>query len=304
LTLLIGLVAQLLHVALIGAAAPTLIGVHRWISARLAGHVGASPLQPWWELLQSMRKHAVLAESASCVTTSAPAVCVAATLVAACLVPSFALGMMLAPFADLLLIAGLLMVARGSLVLAMMDAGTALGGMAASRSMLLVCLAEPALLLVLVVLALLAGTLNLDLIAGMRIESGANWRTGITIALAAMLLVALIDTIRHEALSLDLSGSHLALVDAAEALRLLVWFNLIGSVFLPFGMVQPGAGPVAWVVAIVAWLARTLLFTALLALAHTVLGRIRLVRAARILGVAVLLGLLAAMFVFADMGTA
>ena len=139
---------------LIGAAAPTLIGVHRWMQARLAGRVGPPLLQPWRDLIRLLRKQTVLAEGASGVTVDAPVVCAAATAVAACLVPSFALGMIFAPFADLLVIAGLLALARSSLALAAMDAGAAMGGMAASRTLLLGCLAEPALLLVLFVLAL------------------------------------------------------------------------------------------------------------------------------------------------------
>jgi formate hydrogenlyase subunit 4 len=303
-TLLTGLVAQLLHIALIAAAAPTLIGIHRWMQARLAGRAGPSPLQPWRELTRLLRKQTMLAESASGVATIAPVACAAATAVAACLVPSFTLGMTFAPFADLLLISGLLMAARGSLALAAIDAGTAPGGMAASRAMLLACLAEPALLLALFVLALLAGSLNLDLIAAMQMENGADWRAGAGFALAATLLVALVDAMRREASGLDLGGPDLALIDAADAVRLLVWFNLIGAMFLPFGMARSGAGPIAWAVGSIAWLARTLLFAAALALLDAVLGRIRLLRAAHILGVAVLLGLLAAVFLFVDMGAA
>ena len=272
--------------------------------ARLAGRAGASPLQPWRDLVRLLRKQTVLAESASNVTIDAPAACAAATAVAACLVPSFTLGMTFAPFADLLLIAGLLMAARASLALAAMDTGTATGGMAASRTMLLGCLAEPALLLVLFVLALLAGSLDLDVVAAMQIENGVDWRTGVGLALAATLLVALIDVMRREALAMDLGGRDLALIEAADALRLLVWFNLIGAMFLPFGMAGADAGPVAWAVGIIAWLARTLLAAALLALLHAGLGRIGLVRAAQVLGVAVLFGLLAAVFLLADMGTA
>jgi formate hydrogenlyase subunit 4 len=183
-----------------------------------------------------------------------------------------------------------------------MDAGTALGGVGASREMLLASLTEPALLLVLFALALLAGSLNLDLIAATQMENGADWRIGMAIALAATVLVALADTMRHQVLASDLTGRGLALTEVTDALRLLVWFNLIGAMFVPFGMARSGAGPSAWAVGIIAWLARTLLFAALLALLHAVHGRINLPRAAQMLGVAALLGLLAVVFLFADMG--
>jgi formate hydrogenlyase subunit 4 len=303
-TLLTGLVTQLLHIALMAATAPTLIGLHGWMRARLAGRAGASPLQPWRDLIRLLRKQTVLAESASNVTIDAPVACAAATAVAACLVPSFALGMTFAPFADLLLISGLLIAARASLALAAMDAGTAVGGMAASRTMLFGTLVEPALLLVLFVVALLAGSLDLDVVAALQIENGADWRTGVGLALAATSLVALIDVMRREALAMDLGGRDLALIEVSDALRLLVWFNLIGAMFLPFGMAGADAGPIAWAVGIITWLIRTLLAATLLALLHSGLGRIGLVRAAQVLGVAVLFGLLATLFLLADMGAA
>ncbi len=299
-----GLVAQVLHIALMGVAAPSLAGIYRWMQARLAGRVGPPLLQPWWDLIRLLRKERVLAESASDVTSIAPAVSAAATAVAVCLVPSFALGMSFAPFADLLIIAGLLALARCSVALAAMDAGTALAGVGASRLMLLACLAEPALLLVLFTLALLAGSLNLSVIAAMQLENGTGLRVGVGIALAATLLVALVGTMRCEMLAQEFGGPDLALLEATDAMRILVWFNLIGAMFLPFGMAPSAEGPIAWVVGIACWLIRTLVFAGVLALLHAVLGRIRLQREAQMLGVAVLLGLLAAMFLFADMGSA
>jgi formate hydrogenlyase subunit 4 len=302
--LLSGLVAQVLHIALVGITAPSLIGVQRWMQARLVGRVGPPLLQPWWDLIRLLRKQSVLAESASEVTGIAPAVCGAATAIAACLVPSFALGMTFAPFADLLVIAGLLALARCSMALVAMDAGTALAGVGASRSMLLACMAEPALLLVLFALALVAGSLNLDAIAAMQLENGPGLRVGVGIALAATLLVAFSGTMRCEMLAHEFGGPDLALLEGTDAMRLLVWFNLIGAMFLPFGMAPAVEGPIAWAVGIACWLIRTVVFAGVLALLHAVLGRIRLQREAQVLGVAVLLGLLAAIFLFAGMGTA
>ncbi len=303
-TVLVGLLAQLVHIALVGAAAPTLSGIQGWLETRLAGRVGTPVLQPWRDLRRLMRKQSVAAESASGVTELAPLVAATTTAVAACLVPSFTLGMSFAPVADLLAIAGLLTIARCALALAGMDAGSARGGVAASRSMLLACLSEPALLLVLLALGLLAGSLNIDLLAAQQSETLLDWRPAVGFALAATLLVGLVDTLRYDAVAEDVSGPTLALVEGTGALRLLVWFNLIGAMFLPFGMAGADAGPIAWAVGIIAWLIRTLLAATLLALLHSGLGHIGLVRAAQVLGVAVLFGLLATLFLLADMGAA
>jgi formate hydrogenlyase subunit 4 len=301
--LLCGLIAQVLHVALIAAAAPTVVGVLSWMRARLSGHAGPPLLQPWRDLARLLRKQPVLAESSSIVTVQAPIACAATTAIAACLVPSFALGMLFARFADILLILGLLMAARCSLALIAVDSGTALHGTSASRVMLLGCLIEPVLLAVLLAVALLTGSGNLDLVAAGQAEG--DWQIGSTLALAAHVLVGLIDAAHPDALVDQLSGPDLALVDASAAVRLLVWFNLIGAMFLPFGMAQAETGaPLAWVVGVVCWSGKTLLFTTVLAVTETVVGRIGLMRAAKALGVAILLALLATGFLFAQAGLA
>jgi formate hydrogenlyase subunit 4 len=304
--LLTSLIAQLLHIALMAAVAPTLVGLADWLQARLAGRHGPHVLQPWRDLAKLLRKQTVVAESASGLTEWAPFVCAAAVAIAACLVPSFAWGMTLAPLDDLLVIAGLLALSRCALALAAMDAGTAPGGIAASRTMLLACGSEPALLLAVLAVSLLAGSTNLDLIAAAQQEIGALSRPGLLLALSATVLVALIDSsvLRREASGLELGGTDAALIEAADALRLLVWFNLIGAVFLPFGMAPAGAGPAAWVIGAACWLARTVLFTVAVAALRTLHGRLSLPRAAGLLGVAVLLGLLAILFMLTSMSTA
>ena len=106
------LLAQLLHAGLVLALAPVLIGFVRFIKARLMGRRGPPLLQPWRDILKLLRKRPVLAEGATAITQATPYIACAATFLAACLVPGFAQGMVLAPMADLLLLAGLLALAR------------------------------------------------------------------------------------------------------------------------------------------------------------------------------------------------
>jgi formate hydrogenlyase subunit 4 len=300
--LLLGFIVQLLHIALVAAATPSLVGLLRWLRARLSGRAGPPVLQPWQDLLRLLRKQPVLAESATAVTSHAPLACAATTAVAGCLVPSFALGMLFGPFADLLLIFGLLFAARCSLALAAADVGTALGGIGASRVMLLGCLVEPALLLVVLVTALPAGSLNLDLIVAMQQE--ADWQIGIVLALVALLLVGLVEATCQEGLTAELAGTDLVLVEMSEAVRLLLWFNLIGAMFLPFGIAPASSSPFAWVAGMATWLIRTVLFAVALAVVRTIIGRSSLAQGAQALGAAALLGLLAAAFLFAQTGAA
>ena len=312
-SLVIALLVQVVHAALMLAAAPTLTGIMRWIRARLAGRAGPPPLLPWLELVRLLRKQPVMAEGASDISGIAPMLSTAAVAIVALMVPSLALGMTSAPCADLLVIAGLLALARCAIALAGMDAGTALGGVGAARTMTAGTLAEPALALVIFALGLLAGSTNLDVIAAMQQETGADWRTGVGLALLATVLVAIADdatgpaagpelTLRRTATAVEFSGRDLAAIDVAESLRLLVWLNLIIAMFLPFGIAPADAGPAALLLGLVCWAAKLLALAAALALLHTVAGRIRPAHVPRALGVAILLGLLAVVFLFAGTG--
>lgn len=295
------LLAECLHIGLVLLAAPTLLGLCAWAEAVIAGRDGPPVLEPWHELARLLRKQRLVAESASAVTDVAPVAAVAALAVGACLVPSFALGMTLAPFADLLAVVGLLALARAALALAAMDAGTAGGGMSASRTMALGCLAEAALLMVAFVLALRAGSLNLDVITAMQQESGLGWPAGVSLAFAATLLIALI---QPGSAAAEFGGPDLALVRIASGLRLLIWFGLIGALFLPFGMRAADAGPIGWLVGVACWAARLALFTLAFAVARGMLGRLSLRRSAQLLGLAVAVATVAALFLAAGMGVA
>jgi formate hydrogenlyase subunit 4 len=314
-TAVFSLIAQLLHTALVLAAAPVLTGVLALFEARLQGRIGPHPLQPWRDLLRLFRKQSVLAENVSWLFQAAPAVAFAATAVAAMLVPSFALGMTTAPAADLLVIAGLMMLARCVVALAAMDTGAAFGGIGASRSMFVAVFAEPALLVVFFVFALLAGSTNLDAVAALR-EGGA--RASLGLALPALLAVALAETGRvpadgraaaelamlEAAAALEYSGRLLALLEATAELRLLVWLSLIAVVFVPFGVAPAGASPGLWLAGLVAWAAKFFLLVAALAVFQTAVARMRLFRVPEFLGVALLLALLAAALVLVGQAAA
>ncbi len=302
-TVLVGFLAECLHIALIAAAAPTLAGVTAWLQARLTGRGSGAPiLQPWRDLSRLRLKQSVIAESASRVTEFAPTVVVAAVTVAACLVPSFTRGMVLSPFADLVTIAGLLALARVAQALLAMDAGTAVTGLAASRTMLLGCGIDMALLLAIFALGLAAGSTNLDQIVATQIDNGSS----LIPAGAAVALAGLVDAgaLPRESLAAELSGMDLAFVETADMLRLLVWFNLLGALCLPFGMAAAEDGLAAWLLGLASWLARTVLFALGITVLRTMQKRLNLARSAGILGVAVLLGVLAIVLLFSSMRTA
>jgi formate hydrogenlyase subunit 4 len=298
---------------LVLALAPLLLGFVRKVRARLLRRRGPSVIQPYRDLLRLIRKEAVLAENASWLFRTAPYLIFAATWVAAALVPTFAAGLLFSWSADLIAIIALLASARFFLALAGLDVGTSFGGIGSSREVMIASLAEPAMIMIIFTLALLAGTTQLSAIAGFMLEGNVGLRVSLALALVALIIVAIAENARipvdnpathleltmvHEAMVLEYSGRHLAMIEAAAALKLLLYVSLLGCLFVPWGMAAAGAGMAAYGIGIGAWIAKLALGGALLALFETAIAKMRVFRVPEFLGVALMLGLLATLLLF------
>jgi formate hydrogenlyase subunit 4 len=303
-SIILSLAAQLLHLGLMIAAAPTMAGVTDWLAARLTGRAGPPVLLPWRDLLRLSRKTPMLVESVSIVSRLGPATALGATLSAAALVPSFCLGMALSPLADVLVIAALLVIARVATALAAFDSGAAGPGLSQQGTGFLAVLAEPALMLVMVTLALMAGSFNLDLIIGQQREGILFPAAASAVALTALLGLILADISSPDLGAEDMfGGTDLAMLRTTRWLRQLLWIDLIGALFLPIGIATAESGPLTWLIGLAAWVVK--LGAAILAMsgAHAILGRVPRHGLVDLLGVAALLALIATIMVLTSAGT-
>jgi formate hydrogenlyase subunit 4 len=293
--------------------APALVGLVRKVKARLLRRRGAAILQPYRDILRLVRKEVVLAENASWLFRATPYLIFAATWVAAALVPTFATNLMFSWSADLIAITALLASARFFLALAGMDVGTSFGGIGASREVMIASLAEPAMMMIVFTLALIAGSTQLSTIAAFMQSPMVGLRVSLGLALVALVIVALAENARipvdnpsthleltmvHEAMVLEYSGRHLALIELTAALKLLLYVSLIACIFLPWGMVPPDASMAAQLVAALAYLVKLALSGVCLALFETAIAKMRVFRVPEFLGAALMLGLLAALLRF------
>lgn len=301
------------QMALVLLVAPLLTGVLRKAKARLQRRRGASVLQPYRDLIRLMRKEAVIAENASWLFRVAPYLIFSATWVAAALVPTFGAGLMFSWTADLIAISALLGSARFFLALAGMDVGTAFGGIGSSREMMIASLAEPAMLLIVFTLALVAGSTQLSNIAALMGSSEAGLRVSLGLGLIALLIVAITEngripvdnpathlelTMVHEAMALEYSGRHLAMIELAASVKLVLYVSLIVCIFAPWGIAVPGAAPAGYIVGLVAYLAKLGIVSGLLAVFETVIAKMRVFRLPDFVGAALMLGLLGTLLLF------
>ena len=240
------ILVQGVQMLLVLLLAPLLTGFVRKIKARLVRRQGASIFQPYRDLLRLLRKEVVLADNASWLFRVTPYVTFAAIWVAAALVPTFATGLLFNWTADLIAIVALLGSARFFLALAGMDVGTSFGGIGSSREVMIAALAEPAMLLIVFCMALVAGSTQLSTVANFMASSYVGLRVSLGMALIALIMVALAENARipvdnpathleltmvHEAMVLEYSGRHLAMIEFGAFLKLLLYISLIACVF-------------------------------------------------------------------------
>jgi formate hydrogenlyase subunit 4 len=309
----IDLAAQAAQMFLVLAIAPLVLGITRKVKARLLRRIGPPVWQPYLDLWKLMHKEAVLAHNASWFYRVAPYLVFAATWVAAALVPTYANNLMFSWAADLIALVALLATARFALALAGMDVGTSFGGIGSSREMMIASLAEPAMLLVVFTVALIAGTTQLSTIAETFMTGEIGLRVSLGLALGAFVLLAIAENARipidnpathleltmvHEAMVLEYSGRHLAMIEAAAALKLVLYFSLLACLFFPFGMATTDKSPEVLGTALAVYIGKIVLLSVLLPIGETAIAKMRVFRYPIFIGSAFAAGALAVFLLF------
>jgi formate hydrogenlyase subunit 4 len=302
--------AQMLLVLLLS---PLLTGFVRKVKARLLRRQGPPLLQPYRDLIRLLRKEVVLADSASWLFRVVPYIVFAGTWVAASLVPTFRSGLLFSWSADLIALIALLGSARFFLALSGLDVGTSFGGIGSSREVMIASLAEPAMLMIVFTLALTAGSTQLSTMAAYMTSGEAGLRVSLGLALLALIMVAIAEngripidnpathlelTMVHEAMALEYSGRHLALIDLSSELRLLLYVSVIACLFLPWGIAPPTGDAAAAVVGIASYVAKLAIGGIVLAVFETSIAKMRVFRVPAFLGAALMLGLLGTLLLF------
>jgi formate hydrogenlyase subunit 4 len=307
------LLEQGVQMVLVLLLAPLLTGLVRRAKARLQRRRGPSLLQPYRDLRRLLAKEAIVADSASWIFRVAPYVIFALTWVAAALIPTYATGLLFSWTGDLIAIIALLGAARFAQTLAALDIGTSFGGIGSSREMMIASFAEPAMIMIVFTVALVAGSTQLSTIAGYMLSGAAGLRVSLALGLFALVVVAIAENARipvdnpathleltmvHEAMVLEYSGRHLAMLDLAAFLKLLLSVSLIACLFSPAGLAAEHAGLSAQIIGVAAYLAKLAVAGLLLALFETSIAKMRLFRVPNFLGAALMLGLLGTLLLF------
>jgi formate hydrogenlyase subunit 4 len=301
------LLTQAAAIAVAGALAPLLVGWVNQCRAWLQNRSAPPLLLPYHMLRKLLHKDAVLAESASPLFRAVPYVVFGCMLVAAGIIPSLGTDLPAGRAADAIALIGLFATARMFIALGAMDIGTAFGSLGARREMLIGFLAEPALLMVLFNVALIGGSTAVPALADRMLGQGFAVSPSLAFAALAFVMVLLAENARlpidnpathleltmiHEAMVLEYSARHLALIEWASALKLFNYACLGFAFFVPVGLAGQDARLTDLLLG-VAWLvAKLLLAGAALALFETLSAKLRVFRAPEFLAMAFMLAVL------------
>ena len=292
-----------LQVVLVLLGGPLLVGWVRMLKCWTQGRRSAGLLQPMRDVTKLFVKETVLAENASWIFRSTPYIVFGATLMAGAIIPVVSADLPLAATADIIALVAIFALARFFTALAGLDTGTAFGGMATSREMMVSSLAEPAVLMSVFTVSLVSHSTSLSFMVHELTTISFVLRPSLAFALLAFVLIALAETGRipvdnpsthleltmiHEAMLLEYSGRHLALIEWASMMKLFLFASLGIALFLPWGIAgidDPAMLPVA----LVSLAVKLALIGVFVVLIETGLSKMRIFRVAEFLGMAFLL---------------
>ena len=301
-----GLLSQLLQVAVALLLAPILVGWVNQCRAWLQNKRAPSLLLPYRTINKLFTKDAVIAENASPIFRVTPYIVFGAMCCAAAIVPSLATALPFARAADAIALVGLFALARVFIALAAMDIGTSFGSHGARREMFIGFLAEPALLMVLFTASLISGSTSLPTIVDTLAHRELAIYPSLAFAGVAFTMVSLAENARipidnptthleltmiHEAMILEYSARHLALLEWASALKLFNYSCIGIALFFPFGIAD-GSDWRALLGAVPILVAKLAFGGFALALIETLSAKLRIFRAPEFLGTAFLLAVL------------
>ena len=272
---------QLLTVLLL---APFVNGVIKKVKALSQKRKGAPVLQQYYDLFKLLKKSAVVSDTASWVFYAAPYVVFATSVVAALLVPVTTKALPAGFPGDIILLFYLLALGRFFMVLAGMDTGSTFGGMGSSREAMISSLIEPSILVAVFTVGLFAKTTSIsNIMQATKMEGLPLLHPMFFMVFLALFIIIIAETSRipvddpathleltmvHEAMILEYSGRHLALMEYGAAIKQLVFITLLVNIFIPHDQWIMLSGITGLALSLLGYFAKVVVVSVLIAIAE------------------------------------
>jgi formate hydrogenlyase subunit 4 len=306
------LLIEVLQIAVLLLIAPLFAGWVKMLKCWFQGRTSPGLLQPWRDILKLFTKDVTMAEHASWIFRTTPYIVFGVSVLAGCIIPVLSMDLPLAAVADVIALVALFAIARFFTALAGMDVGTAFGGMGASREMMIASLAEPAMLMAVFAVSLVGASTSLSHMAHAVSLGYAMLRPSLVFAFLAYVLIVLAETGRvpvdnpathleltmiHEAMVLEYSGRHLALIEWSGMMKLFLFTVLGIASFFPMGIARHDS-LVNILIALPVLLGKLVVVGLGLVLVETGLAKMRIFRVTEFLGTAFLFATIAMLSYF------
>ncbi|HLE41297.1 MAG TPA: NADH-quinone oxidoreductase subunit H [Nitrospirota bacterium] len=249
------IIIELLQILVLLVVAPAFTGWVKMLKCWSQGRTSPGLFQPYRDIIKLFSKDVVLAGNASWIFRVTPYLVFGVPVLAGGIIPTLSVDLPLSATADIIALVALFAIARFFTALAGMDIGTAFGGMGSSREMTIASLAEPAMLMAIFTVSLASKSTSLSQMVQVIFHGQSVLRPSIAFALLAFVLIALAETGRipvdnpathleltmiHEAMILEYSGRHLALIEWAGMMKLFLYAMLGIASFFPKGISVTG----------------------------------------------------------------
>ncbi len=282
--------------------APILLSFIKSLKMLLLFKRPSSLFQGYRNFSKLMQKETIVSAETSSITTYAPFLVLSPLLVTMFFLPPVVHGAFYVSFVDAFTITGLISLSTFFLMLLGLDSASAFGGMGSSREAFISALVEPAMVLTVFSVSMMAGDLGVG-------QAGVNLAEHFPKEHMASFLFAGISffilllaengripvdnpethlelTMIHEAMILDLSGVYLAIIETAASVKFVIFASLFVSLFIPFGLEY--SAPVAIVVFIVKLFA----VAVAVAILEVNMAKLRLFKVPNLLGISIVFAFL------------
>jgi len=246
------MIAYFVTIAILLLIAPLVLSFIKSLKMYLLFKRPASIFQGYRNFAKLLHKENVVSSEASSITKYAPFLVLAPLLIVIFFLPPVFHGAYYVSFVDAFTITGLIALSTFFLMLLGLDSASAFGGMGSSREAFISALVEPAMVLTIFSVSMMAGDLGVG-------QAGVNLAEHFPKEHMASFLFAGISffilliaengripvdnpethlelTMVHEAMILDISGVYLAIIETASSIKFVIFASLFISLFIPFGL--------------------------------------------------------------------
>ncbi|MGI6451081.1 MAG: respiratory chain complex I subunit 1 family protein [Desulfitobacteriia bacterium] len=275
------LIYILVQILVIMMLAPLVNGLIRKIKALIQKRQGASVWQMYFDLYKLLRKSSVVSEVSSWIFKVTPYLFFSTALAAAMLVPVSTIIVPKQFPGDFIMLVSILALGRFFMMLAALDTASTFSGMGSSREAMISALIEPTILVSLFTVGLISQSTSLSQIMLAVQDTGISLAHPVYIMVFLALLIIIIAessripvddpsthlelTMVHEAMILEYSGRHLALMEYGAAVKQLTFMTLLVNILIPHDQVIAFSGFLALLLSLLLYFLKIIILTGIIA---------------------------------------